>query len=197
MHSERDTRTAPDDVEASRREARWNFRRSEKRRSAHEASAGDQRADDTMVGFVDTHPDDHDTASTGEHADTTTRLSRDPAVAASTDSGRVPAPRTAAARGGAGSSPAATGGEDYRTRWRELQGDFVDDPQRAVREADRLVGHAVEELTAALNEHRRALERRWSGDGATADTEELRQALRGYRGLLERLVAANGPTSGL
>lgn len=77
------------------------------------------------------------------------------------------------------------GGEDaerFRGRLRELQGDFVDDPERAVRGAEELVG----EVLSALNEHKRALDETWHG----GDTERLRVALRRYRSFLDRLVDA-------
>lgn len=47
--------------------------------------------------------------------------------------------------------------ERFRGRLRELQADFVDDPERAVREAQQLVGEAMQALTDALAERRRVL----------------------------------------
>jgi hypothetical protein len=73
--------------------------------------------------------------------------------------------------------------ERFRARWRELQADFVDDPQRAVREA----GEVVDEVMRTLTEHRQRL----AGDGeGRADTEDLRIALRGYRSFLDGLLPA-------
>jgi hypothetical protein len=72
--------------------------------------------------------------------------------------------------------------ERLRGRWRELQADFVDDPERAVHAADQLVG----EVLAAITEHKRALDEIWHA----GDTEQLRVALRRYRTFLDRLLEA-------
>ena len=67
---------------------------------------------------------------------------------------------------------------------RALSG-FVDDPRRAVREAD-----AVLDSAAGLVEQRRKeLRQRWDGDGdGTPDTEELRLAMARYRDLTRGLL---------
>lgn len=68
-----------------------------------------------------------------------------------------------------------------RTRWRELQADFVDDPQRAVREAD----DVVDEVLRTITEHRQRLAGEWQGH---TDTEDLRLAMREYRSFFDRLM---------
>ncbi|GAB3970720.1 hypothetical protein GCM10029978_044600 [Actinoallomurus acanthiterrae] len=74
----------------------------------------------------------------------------------------------------------------FDSRWHEVKAGFVDDPRDSVRQASSLCEEAVRALTAALDEQRRSLERRWNGDDA--DTERLRVALRAYGDLLQRLV---------
>lgn len=80
-------------------------------------------------------------------------------------------------------------GEDvatgFRTRWRELQADFVDDPKRAVQGADELVDEVLQSLTKTLTEHKQGLAGGWQDQG---ETEELRQALRKYRSFLDQLL---------
>lgn len=71
--------------------------------------------------------------------------------------------------------------ERLRARWRELQADFVDDPERAVREAD----DVVDEVMKTLTEHRQRLAGEWEGQ---TDTEHLRLALQGYRSFFDRLL---------
>ncbi|MDQ3789042.1 MAG: hypothetical protein M3422_17580, partial [Actinomycetota bacterium] len=71
--------------------------------------------------------------------------------------------------------------ERLRARWRELQADFVDDPQRAVREADEV----VDEVMRTIAEHRQRLVGEWQGH---TDTEHLRLALREYRSFFDRLL---------
>ncbi|WP_054816322.1 hypothetical protein [Nocardia arizonensis] len=79
--------------------------------------------------------------------------------------------------------------ELLRTRWRELQGTFVDTPRDAVARADDLVAELIHQLTAAYAERRDALAAGWSD---RTDTEELRQALRRYRALFDQLLSPTG-----
>ncbi|MER7003042.1 hypothetical protein ABT297_08345 [Dactylosporangium sp. NPDC000555] len=73
-----------------------------------------------------------------------------------------------------------------RTRWQELQLRFVDDPQTAAGEAERLVDDALAGVTASLNARKGQLSnRRVSGRD---DTEQLRAAAHGYRDFLNHLV---------
>jgi hypothetical protein len=74
-------------------------------------------------------------------------------------------------------------------RWREIQAGFVDEPQRAVRDADALVAELMQRLAAMFAEKRSELEAQWSG-GNNVSTEELRQGLQRYRDFFERLLAA-------
>ncbi|GLY84988.1 hypothetical protein [Actinoallomurus iriomotensis] len=81
----------------------------------------------------------------------------------------------------------ADAAERFRTRWREVKGDFVDDPADAVRQASALSRETVDELTAALGRLRERLDGHW-GEGEESDTERLRVALRGYGSLIERVL---------
>jgi len=76
---------------------------------------------------------------------------------------------------------------EFESRWREIQATFVDDPRRAVNEADALVAEVAQALTASFSERKSALERH-AGSGGDTQTEELRQALRSYRALFERVL---------
>ncbi|MFI6042643.1 hypothetical protein ACIA8C_13475 [Nocardia sp. NPDC051321] len=78
--------------------------------------------------------------------------------------------------------------DQLRTKWREVQGTFVDNPRDAVTQADQIVTDIIYQLTTAIAERKRVLEERTSGV-QDADTEELRQALRGYRGFFHRLLS--------
>jgi hypothetical protein len=75
-----------------------------------------------------------------------------------------------------------------RSRWTEIQGDFVDDPRRAVKEADALVADAMKRLAEVFANQRGELEQQWDrGDNVT--TEDLRLALRRYRAFFDRLLS--------
>ena len=77
--------------------------------------------------------------------------------------------------------------ENFRLRWREIQGDFVDEPRQAVEKADQLVARIIEELTNGFSRERTKLEQEWS-QGKDVSTEDLRQALRRYRSFFDRLL---------
>jgi hypothetical protein len=73
--------------------------------------------------------------------------------------------------------------ERYRDEWRAVQAGFVDDPQAAVRDADKLLEQVVDTVTSRLAERRTELSK---DDGQ--ETEHLRQALRSYRSLFDQLI---------
>ncbi|MFC8044231.1 hypothetical protein [Nocardia sp. NPDC057353] len=73
------------------------------------------------------------------------------------------------------------------TRWKEVQGSFVDNPHDAVTRADLLVAETLEQITARWTEHQQQLQGRWSR-GTDSDTENLRQALRDYRTFFQKLL---------
>jgi hypothetical protein len=74
-------------------------------------------------------------------------------------------------------------------RWKDIQAEFVDEPSKAVQEADALVAELMQRLAAMFATERAELETRWAG-GSQVSTEDLRQGLRRYRSFFERLLAA-------
>ena len=76
----------------------------------------------------------------------------------------------------------------FRDRWTDVQALFVDEPRRAVEEADALVAEAITVLAGVFADERQRLEGQWSG-GGDASTEDLRQALRRYRSFFDRLLS--------
>ncbi|HEY9413803.1 MAG TPA: hypothetical protein VIQ30_03510 [Pseudonocardia sp.] len=77
--------------------------------------------------------------------------------------------------------------EGYRGRWNELKGEFVDEPRRAVRGANELVGEVLDELEQLFRRQRDELERGLDSDDTS--TEDLRQALGNYRSFFDRLLS--------
>src|SRR5262249_31501013 len=77
----------------------------------------------------------------------------------------------------------------YRTRWTGIQTGFVDEPRKAVVEADALVAEVMKRLADGFAEERRQLETQWEKSDRIS-TEELRIAMRRYRSFFERLLAA-------
>jgi hypothetical protein len=76
----------------------------------------------------------------------------------------------------------------YRTQWDAIQTGFVDEPRRAVQEADALVALVMKRLSEVFTDERGSLERQW-GEGDEISTEDLRVALRRYRSFFERLLS--------
>lgn len=102
---------------------------------------------------------------------------------------------------------------DFERRWTDVQGQFVDDPSAAVRNADLLVvdvmsarGYPVEdfdqraddlsvrhaEVTQRYREARRIAQ---ANEDGKVDTENLRRAVTSYRALVQALLAGDGDAS--
>ena len=77
----------------------------------------------------------------------------------------------------------------FVARWQEIQAEFVDEPRKAVHDADALVTDLMQRLAEMLASERDQLESRMGASGDVS-TEDLRQGLRRYRSLFERLLAA-------
>ena len=78
---------------------------------------------------------------------------------------------------------------DLRSRWSSLQAEFVDEPHRAVEDADELVATVMRRLAEGFAKERESLEKQWDS-GNTASTEDLRVALQRYRAFFNRLLDA-------
>jgi hypothetical protein len=127
----------------------------------------------------------------------------------------VPSPRATGEDGSAArvtpatepdfAAPLLSGSAELRARWQRVQGDFVDDPQAAVSDADALVGQTAEALVNAVRQRQRQLRAAWerapadaspaAADGQTPtamapgapDTEQLRLMMQRYRALFNEL----------
>jgi hypothetical protein len=78
--------------------------------------------------------------------------------------------------------------KDFRARWDAIQVSFVDEPRRAVEQADGLVALAMKRLAEMLAAERAKLEGQWDR-GDDVSTEDLRLALRRYRSFFGRLLS--------
>ncbi|MFB7288527.1 hypothetical protein [Actinacidiphila glaucinigra] len=78
--------------------------------------------------------------------------------------------------------------ENFRTRWQQIQSEFVDDPRDAVHAADELVADVMQKLASTFAQHKQGLEGQWTR-GEEVNTEELRTALRRYRSFFNRLLS--------
>jgi hypothetical protein len=76
---------------------------------------------------------------------------------------------------------------DFRTRWDQIQTSFVDEPRRAVEQADTLVANVVKRIAEQFAEERAKLEKQWDR-GDNVSTENLRQGFKRYRAFFDRLL---------
>jgi hypothetical protein len=78
--------------------------------------------------------------------------------------------------------------DQLRERWNDVQAGFVDEPRRAVEQADSLVASAMKRLAETFAEERTRLEGQWDR-GDDVSTEDLRLALQRYRSFFARLLS--------
>jgi len=76
---------------------------------------------------------------------------------------------------------------DFRSRWREIQAEFIDDPQQAAEHADHLVAEITKVFAEQAEQERNRLSSAWQQKGANG-TEELRLVMRRYRGLIDHML---------
>jgi hypothetical protein len=78
--------------------------------------------------------------------------------------------------------------QDFPARWEKIQIAFVDEPRKAVEQADQLVADTIKRLTEMFASERNKLEREWD-KADNVSTEDLRVALRRYRSFFDRLLS--------
>ena len=78
--------------------------------------------------------------------------------------------------------------DDAWRRWRELQGNFVDDPQNTVAQAHNLVSELIDDIVHRFESERGQLEQQWAS-GQEVSTEDLRHSFQRYRDFFGRLLA--------
>lgn len=76
---------------------------------------------------------------------------------------------------------------DFRARWERIQVNFVDEPRRAVQEADSLVADTMKRLIDNFSGERKKMEAVWVR-GDDVSTEDLRVSLQRYRSFFNRLL---------
>jgi len=76
---------------------------------------------------------------------------------------------------------------NFRSRWDAIQVSFVDEPRRAVEQADTLVAEALKRQAEIFAVARADLEAQWT-KGQDVSTEDLRQALQRYRTFFTRVL---------
>jgi hypothetical protein len=146
-----------------------------------EAGSTDRQARDQDTG---SHLGESRTATTATRTSTSSAGFPDGDSARATDS----TSRDGRADGGGSNklfSPARA--EEYSSRWTAVKGEFVDEPRRAVAQADELVGELLEELHESFGRQRHSLDHGLDNDETS--TEDLRMALGRYRDFFNRLLS--------
>jgi hypothetical protein len=77
---------------------------------------------------------------------------------------------------------------ELRRTWDSIQAGFVDEPRRAVEDADHLVAQTMKRLAEMFAEERQRLESQWDR-GDQVSTEDLRVAFQRYRTFFGRLLS--------
>jgi len=83
---------------------------------------------------------------------------------------------------------AETESQDFRSKWDQIQIGFVDEPRKAVQDADSLVAQTMKRLAEIFSDERKKMEAQWDR-GDDVSTEDLRMALHRYRSFFNRLLA--------
>jgi hypothetical protein len=153
---------------------------------ADHSYGGDSYGGDSYGG--DSYDNDNDTVSD----DTADPLGTGPTASGQTDRGAL----NVDDRGSVATAPGRHASllddgelQSITMRWKDIQAEFVDEPTKAVHEADALVAELMQRLAMMFSTERAELENRLA-DGNDVSTEELRQGLRLYRSFFERLLAA-------
>jgi hypothetical protein len=168
-------------------------------RSWRDAGSEGTGLDQRTAPAEPTHEEDPLVEQAHEADSPPTGLHEDPLVEEAHEEDRMvervdEVPAAAASGPAAGQEPRTqlVGADEHAgfvARWQEIQAGFVDEPRKAVHDADALVTDLMQRLAETLASERDQLESR-TGAGGDASTEDLRQGLRRYRSLFERLLAA-------
>jgi hypothetical protein len=78
--------------------------------------------------------------------------------------------------------------EEMRAQWTAIQAAFVDEPRKAVQDADELVSSAIKQIAEGFRDQRDQLEKQWT-KGSDVSTEDLRVSLQHYRTFFDRLLS--------
>lgn len=77
--------------------------------------------------------------------------------------------------------------DEFNGRWSDIQTSFVDEPRRAVEQANALVSDVITRIGDSFGKRRADLEGQWDGGGEVS-TEDLRQIFQRYRSFFSRLL---------
>lgn len=77
--------------------------------------------------------------------------------------------------------------EQYRSRWKDIQIEFLTDPRKSAEDANRLVDEMVQDINKQLADRCSKMEQEWQQ--GKPSTEDLRLALGHYRSFFDQLLS--------
>jgi len=167
-------RNVPDKADEPSKDDPSHVNRSEDQPSKDEASAG-MRSD----GVSDSHNPDYRESSVQAEGE---------AVAEPIPADREPMQSSTAADESMTRQPVDSDGwrelSDVEQRFHELEAEFIQEPQAAVKKAEILIEEAVERITRKLHDE---VARMHVDAERSSDTEQLRVAMLSYRTLMESI----------
>lgn len=86
--------------------------------------------------------------------------------------------------------------DSFWERWQDVQTSFVDNPRRALEQANALVREVMKRITETFTQEQGSLEGQWAS-GEDVTTEEMRVVLQRYRSFFERLLLTSKPGGNL
>jgi hypothetical protein len=134
---------------------------------------------------MEQHTDQDQSLGTRDLTSSHTARADTPAVEASAP----PKEKPESAQNGGETLLATELSSDFEGRWEGIQSRFVDEPRRAVEDADNLVATVMQKLAEGFAHERERLEAHWDR-GEDVSTEDLRVTLQRYRSFFERLLTA-------
>jgi hypothetical protein len=78
----------------------------------------------------------------------------------------------------------------FRLRWSAILAEFIDDPHRAVEDADHFVADVAQAFASGVESRRQSLTSAWEHDGHD-QTEELRLTMRQYGTLVDQILTVS------
>jgi hypothetical protein len=153
---------------------------------AAEARRDEWRADEQRQAQAHRAGADGRAAFSDAEVEDAVEVKRQPARASTPPSARSATPNIDASEGLAALFTPDVG-QAFRSRWDAAQIGFVDDPRRAVQQADELVAEVMKSLAQSFADERRQLEAQMTSESTS--TENLRVALQRYRSFFHRLLS--------
>lgn len=147
----------------------------------------DMGRNDTVTGVRDSDPRHPDTAVRTDPTMESHNGARNTEPVRATETRATDSRATDTVDSGNGHLIPPERAKELDARWSAIKGEFVDEPRKAVTDADQLVGEFLDELQQSLNHRRQTIGESLAAESTS--TESMRTALHDYRTMIDRLLA--------